>query len=41
LKSSSSAAIGVFMSDELSMHRYFPTKIVIKHLIRYFFVLLP
>ena len=41
LKSSSSAAIGVFMSDELSMHRYLPTKIVIKRLIRYFFVLLP
>ena len=30
-----------FINDELSMHRYLPTKIVIKRLIRYFFVLLP
>lgn len=33
--------IGDFINDELSMHRYLPTKIVIKRLIRYFFVLLP
>ena len=41
LKSSSSSEIGDFINDELSMHRYLPTKIVIKRLIRYFFVLLP
>ena len=33
--------VGDFINDELSMHRYLPTKIVIKRLIRYFFVLLP
>ena len=41
LKSSNSSEIGDFINDELSMHRYLPTKIVIKRLIRYFFVLLP
>ena len=41
LKSSNSAEIGDFMRDILSIHRYLSTKIVIKQLIRYFFVLLP
>ena len=41
LKLSSSTDMGDLIRDILSIRYYLSTKIVIKHLIRYFFVLLP